>query len=123
MSLGLVSDEAIFCLSYSKFLFFKYAQGLRKVSAKSKFTRFFAELQPFLCTKGHEDRYTGSLFRVDEPVPDDYNVWFQCLLLPVAEFMPYAIVILLVPGISSMSNLSNSTSLIPVGGTILPIKV
>ena len=79
MSLGLASDEAIFCLSYSRFLFFKYAQGLRKVSAKSKFTRFFAELQPFLCTKGHEDRYTGSLFRVDEPVPDDsYGDFHLC---------------------------------------------
>ena len=40
MSLGLASDEAIFCLSFSRFLFFKYAQGLCKVSAEAKFTRF-----------------------------------------------------------------------------------
>ena len=24
--------------------------------------------------KGHGDRYIGSLFRVDEPVPDDFRV-------------------------------------------------
>ena len=26
-----------------------------------------------LHTKGHGERYVGSLFRVDEPVPDDLN--------------------------------------------------
>ena len=46
MALGLAWDEVIFCLSYSRFLFFKYAQRLCKVSAEAKFTRVFAEPQP-----------------------------------------------------------------------------
>ena len=34
--------------------------------------------------KGHGDRYIGSLFRVDEPVPDDSLVPPQWFVLPVA---------------------------------------
>ena len=30
-----------------------------------------------LHTKGHGERYVGSLFRVDEPVPDDYTGFFD----------------------------------------------
>ena len=33
---------------------------------------------------GHGDRYIGSLFRVDEPVPDDSLVPPQWFVLPVA---------------------------------------
>ena len=38
--------------------------------------------------QGHGDRYIGSLFRVDEPVPDDSSPMIRELLLQYQEVLP-----------------------------------
>lgn len=49
---------------------------------------------------------------------DGFFILYQVLTVPY-----YAIVMLLVPGMSSISYLSNSISFRPFGGLLFPIKV
>ena len=55
-----------------------------KIGEKKDTMIFLDEIQsyPQLMTKGLRDRYIGSLFRVDEPVPDDSKLTNGILIEP-----------------------------------------
>ena len=66
-----------------KTLFEKYAADGNRIGIVGRRTHLLDELRQehpdmtvtATADKGHGDRYIGSLFRVDEPVPDDSCLW------------------------------------------------
>ena len=71
--------------SIGRALFKKYAAISNRISIVGRRTHLLDELRKehpdmtvtATADKGHGDRYIGSLFRVDEPVPDDSRNYIQ----------------------------------------------